>query len=354
MLDEAKPISLSPGRPARERILRRLLLVLDRLHGPRQDFLLEMGFASDLATFIETDLPMLAEEDLWWLSSMASVALADADAESAGRAPFRQSDWRLLFYCLTSSRTLKEAIERMGELFHSVDGRFGSISIGFRGTDAVLRLSGKRGTDREVAFIVALNGLTMFNSILSWMIGKPLARLVEFDFDESHRSLVDEDVLPFELRLGCSHPAIIFDSNLLRAPILRGIHDCEQLPSLNLMMLMTSQPVQDETMFRVKRLLRSRLERDESLANLDDVAAALQLSVGTLRRRIRASGTSFRALREEVRRDTAIALLSNPALSIEDVAFKLDFCDSDALRHAIRKWTGMAPSAYRRALLDRH
>jgi AraC-like DNA-binding protein len=46
----------------------------------------------------------------------------------------------------------------------------------------------------------------------------------------------------------------------------------------------------------------------------------------------------------------AIDMLTNSRLSIEDIAGRLDLCDSDALRRAFRAWTGMAPTEFRRTL----
>ena len=48
-----------------------------------------------------------------------------------------------------------------------------------------------------------------------------------------------------------------------------------------------------------------------------------------------------------MRRQLAIQHLSDPRLSIEQVAQRLGFNDASSFHRAFRKWTGAAPGAYR-------
>lgn len=104
-----------------------------------------------------------------------------------------------------------------------------------------------------------------------------------------------------------------------------------------------------------------------SAASLDDVRAALQQLAGeralslaavarhldvserTLQRRLMAAGTGFRALCEEARRDLAGRYLTEGAMSLGEIAFRLGFDDANSFFRAFRRWTGMTPGDYRRA-----
>lgn len=77
------------------------------------------------------------------------------------------------------------------------------------------------------------------------------------------------------------------------------------------------------------------------------VAAALGRTERTLRRQLAATGTSYRALLDEVRRSLAADLL-RAGLPVADVAARLGYAEAAALVHAHHRWTGRPPGAARR------
>jgi AraC-like DNA-binding protein len=84
-------------------------------------------------------------------------------------------------------------------------------------------------------------------------------------------------------------------------------------------------------------------------ASAEDTAARLRMTRRTLTRRLSQEGTSFSALLEDVRRHTAVHYLQTTEHSVEDIAFLLGFSESSPFVRAFKRWTGMAPMAYRRA-----
>ncbi|MEM9305525.1 MAG: AraC family transcriptional regulator ligand-binding domain-containing protein [Pseudomonadota bacterium] len=85
---------------------------------------------------------------------------------------------------------------------------------------------------------------------------------------------------------------------------------------------------------------------------LDAVAVSKQLKLtpNQLWRKLKREGTSFLEIRDAVKRDWALALLEDPANTVEMVSDRLRYCDVSAFRKAFRKWTGMQPVRYRRTL----
>lgn len=84
--------------------------------------------------------------------------------------------------------------------------------------------------------------------------------------------------------------------------------------------------------------------------DLDTVAARLHLSSRTLNRRLQASGSSFLQLLEETRKRDAQALLEEGVLDLQGIAARLGYTNPANFTRAFRKWTGVAPSAYRARL----
>lgn len=96
---------------------------------------------------------------------------------------------------------------------------------------------------------------------------------------------------------------------------------------------------------QVRRLL---LTAREGMPGLRDVAALLNISPSTLKRRLQLEGTTFQQQLDEVRRCRAMELLRLPTLTIEQVGRHLGYSDSANFTRGFRKWTGRSPSEWRR------
>jgi AraC-like DNA-binding protein len=83
------------------------------------------------------------------------------------------------------------------------------------------------------------------------------------------------------------------------------------------------------------------------------VAEEMGITRRTLTRRLAQHGTSFTALLEEVRKHSASHYLKTSDHSIEDIAFLLGFSESSPFVRAFKRWTGMAPTQFRRAYRGR-
>ena len=81
-----------------------------------------------------------------------------------------------------------------------------------------------------------------------------------------------------------------------------------------------------------------------------DVAAALDIHPQTLRRRLSTEGTTFKDIKNQVRRDTALHFLGKQGLSIEEIAHRAGFSESSAFIRAFKGWTGVTPYTYRKGL----
>lgn len=76
-------------------------------------------------------------------------------------------------------------------------------------------------------------------------------------------------------------------------------------------------------------------------------AEKMGVSARTLQRRLRAEGSSFSRVLENLRRDLSEELLSNPDLAVSEVAFLLGYSEPSAFQRAFRRWRGMSPRSYK-------
>lgn len=95
--------------------------------------------------------------------------------------------------------------------------------------------------------------------------------------------------------------------------------------------------------------IREILVRRRGLAEQEDVAAELHLSVRTLRRRLTEEGTSYREIAGETYGLLAEELLA-AGLTVADVAHRLGYADAAAFTKAFRRWKGVTPGRFARAL----
>ena len=100
-----------------------------------------------------------------------------------------------------------------------------------------------------------------------------------------------------------------------------------------------------EMAIRVRDLLRATLTATPSLK---DIADRLFISPRTLHRRLGAEGSSFRAIKDTLRRDLALTRLSKTRDPVSRVAVDLGYADTSAFYRACVAWTGMSPMSYRR------
>lgn len=98
--------------------------------------------------------------------------------------------------------------------------------------------------------------------------------------------------------------------------------------------------------------VRWALERCPALLRegLEATAAAMGLHARTLQRRLQAAGVKYVDIQSEAKRQRAQTMLRRRAISMEAISAELGFSDRRAFTFAFKRWTGLAPSAYRAQL----
>lgn len=80
----------------------------------------------------------------------------------------------------------------------------------------------------------------------------------------------------------------------------------------------------------------------------DDLAQSLSLQRCTLSGRLRARGTTFQKVLDEVRLEVARHLLEHARAPIEEIAAAPWYADLSAFMHAVRRWTSTTPARWRK------
>lgn len=103
---------------------------------------------------------------------------------------------------------------------------------------------------------------------------------------------------------------------------------------------------------RIKRSLRHRAIRFLLLADLERVdaevtASHLCMSSSTLRRRLRAEGTSYQVLLDAVRAHRCDKVLASSSLPGKTLALEMGFSEPNSFYRAFQRWHGVSLTRYR-------
>ncbi len=146
-------------------------------------------------------------------------------------------------------------------------------------------------------------------------------------------------------RFDAEQSALIFPARALRDPLPAAdplLHKfmADRVRELRLR-------AEDHTVAKLRRLLRVMITSPD--CSLETVAKRMGIHGRTLNRELAAESTTFRQLREEVRRDAACQLLENTRTPINEIASIVGYGDPSCFTRAFQRWTGLGPARWRAA-----
>jgi AraC-like DNA-binding protein len=128
------------------------------------------------------------------------------------------------------------------------------------------------------------------------------------------------------------------DRSVLERPV-HGHHPAAR--GLARRVLRHEDPVTDESLaLRVEGLVRALLPHGP--CEIGDVCGALGFAPRTLQSKLRATGTSFKAIKDAVRSDLAMKYLIQSRLKVDDIADVLGYADPTSLSRSFRRWNAVS------------
>nr|WP_042183516.1 AraC family transcriptional regulator [Kibdelosporangium sp. MJ126-NF4]CEL15579.1 transcriptional regulator, AraC family [Kibdelosporangium sp. MJ126-NF4]CTQ98243.1 transcriptional regulator, AraC family [Kibdelosporangium sp. MJ126-NF4] len=279
------------------------------------------------------------------LYNAARAATGD-DLLGFGVAPVPAGTFRLLCYAMSSVTTVHEAATRLFQFIRSIPG-IPDFVLDTDGPRPVVRFAPV--PDPGPTHIKTIIAASLLNRVTSWAIGKSFGPLnIEFPFAEPENAADVALLLGDRVRYRpeADEVRIIVSQTLLEARIEwneQSILDfLDQAPARLLMPYRETGPLA----VRVRRMIEKDLTRDRQ-SSAEDLAVALSISRPTLRRKLRAEGTSVRLIRDDVLAGRAVTALRDTDDSVESIAKHLGFSETSAFTRAFRRWTGSSPAAFR-------
>ncbi len=253
----------------------------------------------------------------------------------------------VLGYLILTCRTLGEAMlayQRYESLFYGRE----VVKVVAEGSSMALCWTAEDSTG-VLADSVAIAALVAF-----------LRRLVESRLSPERVDFVfaapDEDTRnAYEMFFGCPvhfeqpQTRVVSSLTLLALPLPHSAPHMRTLLDRQARALMLALPESDS----FDRALQQAMVRlmPEAVVTLPRLAKELHMSVRTLQRRLAERKMTWRALLDRTREQLARDYLSDPSLTLGDIALLLGFSEHSAFSRAWRKWTGTTPARARKQLL---
>lgn len=254
------------------------------------------------------------------------------------------------FLCrgMIGSPSLGDALARCGRYLAVVLPDIG-LAVEREGANAVLRLFERRpiGLHRDdPRRVFAFEWLLrLVHGLACWLAARSLSlSTVRFPFSRPAHAADYALIYTAHSEFGCDSLHASFNANLLDLPIRRDDAALENFLQAGPETLTMLYRRDRETVRLVRDALAAALPASPAI---DTIAAGLHLSARTLHRRLVQEGSSFRAIKDALRRDIALARLERENTPVGQLAHELGFTDTSAFFRAFRKWTGQAPSRYR-------
>ncbi len=281
------------------------------------------------------------------LETVSSLAMQQLDDEALGWFSRRLPWGSLGMLCRASlgAATLRVALRRWFRHHRLLTDDL-RIDLEVReGQGAVVTLTERRplGAMREFCL---LSYLRFVHGYACWAIDSRLSLLsVGFPFPRPPHGDVYPLLFPGPVHFGAAQAHFTFDESYLALPQRR---DAAAMDA----MLQRALPL-TVLQYRRDRLLAQRVRRllAEDLAAAPvagEVARRAGVSVRSLHRHLEQEGASLQGLKDEARRERAVALLTRGQDPVKQVARAVGFRSEKSFARAFKGWTGRTPGDCRR------
>ena len=148
------------------------------------------------------------------------------------------------------------------------------------------------------------------------------------------------------IRFDCPNDLILYGKNTLAQPLARRDTRLRQILERQAQRTLEQLPEEQDLVQSLRRLIMSELATGN--ASADRIARRAGMSVRTMARHLRAMGTSYQRVLDQVRYERACDFLRGPEVEVSDVAFRMGFSDASSFNRAFKRWSGVSPSTYRK------
>jgi AraC-like DNA-binding protein len=252
----------------------------------------------------------------------------------------------LMCELIVASATLEEALHK-GFRFYAVLSDAIHFELQARDNVALVQMQLARPELDRDHFLYEWWFLN-WRAIASWLIGEQVPFL---SVALPHHPVVpfEDYVQVFSQECRFAQPAayFTFERKYLAKRVIRTAASLSEFTSNQRIDLVSIPGVENNLKARVKIRLQQQFGASQSFPSMEEIAAQHYMSSQTLRRHLEEDGTSFRALKEDIRREVVMKALGDAGISIGEVSRLGGFAEPNGLTRAVKAWIGLSPKVYR-------
>lgn len=188
----------------------------------------------------------------------------------------------------------------------------------------------------------------MMHRFYCWLIAQDIPILqVNFTYAAPSDPEKYEALFGAPVNFACSDNSVYIPAEFLDAPIVQDestLRDFLRTAPYHLVSRQEPQ-VSHRLADRVRSMIEAEMQGE--FPSIESIAGKMAISSRTLHRRLTRENTSFQQIKDDIRRDAAIAYMNRNDLTINAVSILMGFQDTSAFYRAFKKWTGVSPGEYR-------
>ncbi len=259
--------------------------------------------------------------------------------------PSKPGTFALMADWVSAGETLEDLLKRGIRFYNQISDDI-QMTLHYSGDEVYLSTEFRRPElDPEHFYLEFWH--VIWHRFASWYIGKPIKLLAA----NLNYTPVDPNEYTYLFRCPTHtrrpRNELVFHRSYLDEPMIRSPRDLQVFLRRSPMDLLTIPGEDTSLTAQITLMLQAPKNSELSLPNSPELAASLNISEQTLRRRLHAEGISYQQIKDNLRSDMAIKMLANRNIRINDIARQLGFSEPRAFTRAFKHWSGLTPRDYR-------
>ena len=245
-------------------------------------------------------------------------------------------------------QTLREALIQGTHFYDLIRSDVG-ISFQEQDEEAVLSFYLKDESLDPDHFMVEFF-LLIWHRFSIWLVGQKVPlKYANFKYPPPNHVKEYSLFFPCHCRFNQSENSIVFDRSALSLPIKQQERELKQFLKNSPADLLSKPMFHSTFTTQVMNYVGGSMIKNtvKAMPLIEQVAGYFNMSSRNLRRRLKEENSSYQSIKDSLRQDHAMKLLSNKALAINQISREVGFNEPAAFTRAFKQWTGQSPRHYR-------
>lgn len=257
-------------------------------------------------------------------------------------ARYHFTTFGVLGFAIVSSSSMRHALDLALQYFH-LTFAFTRFLVSDNDTQTTIRIDDSEVPEDVRRFIVERDAAALI-TVQRDFVNEPIIVALNVAFPPPDNIQIYVDIFGVIPQFDMSFHYAVMDRAAMESPLRLSNQLALHVAETQCREILNSRKSASGLSSKVRELL---ISKQGHIPTMDTVAAALNLTSRTLRRRLEEEGTTYIQLREEIREALAEQYLRLSHQSIEQISEWLGYAEATSFINAYKRWTGQTPHAFR-------